>query len=166
MTVTAISGCSSASATYTVDVVDACGSDTLTIDASSPVFNSPAVTYNVRAPAAQLSWTDSAVTSNNGLSSCGTYTWEITLTDGSSAIDPTIFSEGDYTAATKTIVIETIDIAKAASYNIQVKVYYTSHTAISNTKTFTILVQDYCNTNAIITPPTNIGNQVYSIGDS
>ena len=95
MTVTASSGCTTASASYTVEVVTAidCNTDTLTIDGS--IFGSPAYTYNVRAPTSNFSWTDSNVSSDNSLTTCGGYTWEITQTDGFSPIDSSIFVVGD-----------------------------------------------------------------------
>ena len=101
MTITAISGCSSATASYTLDVVDPCATDTLTIDANK--FAEPAATYDIKAPAVTFSWTDSNVSSDNSLTTCGAFTWAITLIDGTTAIDSSIFLEGDYNATTKTI---------------------------------------------------------------
>lgn len=76
VTVKASSGCSFAQETYTVNVQGTCSTDTLTVD--SVQFASPAATYDIRSASLDFSWTDTAVVSDNGLTSCGSFTWEIT----------------------------------------------------------------------------------------
>ena len=118
--------------------MDGCSADTLTISATK--FALPAITYDIRAPTSTFSWTDSDASSDNGFTNCGGLTWAITLTDGSSPIDSSIFTEGDYTAATKTIDIFTADISKAATYNIRVTVSYTDHPGVTQSRDFEIVL--------------------------
>ena len=151
MTVTASSGCSKATASYTVDVQHACHGDTLTI--SPTKFAMPALTYDIGAPMSTFSWTDSDATSDKNYSDCGGFTWTITQTDGITALDSAIFTEGDYTAATKTIDTETAFIGFAGSYDIRVTVKYTNYPAVTKSLDFQIVLQDYCNTNVVVTPP-------------
>ena len=106
-----------------------------------------------------FSWTDSNVSSDNSLTTCGALTWEVTQTDGFTAIDSSVFVEGD-----KTIDIQSDDILKASTYNIRVKVYYTDYSAVTQSLDFSILLQDYCDTNVVVTKPATISTQVYSIG--
>ncbi len=90
-------------------------------------FALPAFTYYIKDAAGVFSWNDSAASSVNNLAyptTCGMFAWTVTKTDGSS-IDSTIFTAGDYTLTTKTIDVYTIDLAKAATYDMQVKVWYT-----------------------------------------
>ena len=103
MTITAISGCSTSSESYTVDVVLGCSSDTLTI--VEPSFLSPTATYNVRDVLSAVNWTDLMISSDNSLISCGAYVWEIWQSDGVTAVDPLVFTHGDYTLPTKTITV-------------------------------------------------------------
>ena len=93
MTYTATSGCSSETASYTVEVREfSCSNDTLTI--STTKFNSdPMDTYNIRDVAKVITWSDSTdVTSSLGLTTttCGDYTWDVTM-DDDSVLDSSIF---------------------------------------------------------------------------
>ena len=84
MTYTATSGCSSETASYTVEVrAFGCSDDTLTI--STTKFNSdPMDTYNIRNVAKVITWSDSTdVSSSLGMTTCGTYTWDVTMDDDS-----------------------------------------------------------------------------------
>ena len=92
-----------------------CKADTLNIDTSK--FGTPAHTYDIRSPKDTFTWTDSAVSSNDGLANCGTYTWEIKKQDGTSDLESTVYTLIDLVSATKTIEIETNDIAKAGNAN-------------------------------------------------
>ena len=80
---------------------DPCLLDTLAIDATK--FANPAIIYDIRSDAITFSWTDSHVTSNNSLSDCGAFTWEIFKSDGTSTIDSAVYTLGDFSAATKII---------------------------------------------------------------
>ena len=95
VTVTASAGCSTTSSiSYTLKIVNNCGSDTLIID--NTVFKtlpSVTLTYDIFDLALSIDWTDSIVTSTLGLlGSCGTLTWTIEMTSGAS-LDNTIFTE-------------------------------------------------------------------------
>ena len=113
VTVTASSGCTTSSVSYTVVVAEAdpCLTDTLTL--GTGVFASPAFTYNIRDDASTFEWTDSAVTSDNSLITCGPFTWEVTKIDG----DSSIFYSEDYASTTKYITVYTTEINKAATYS-------------------------------------------------
>ena len=73
-------------------------------------------------------WTDKAVSSNGGLTICGAYEWEISQTDGDLsnpnkiAWDNTLFT---LDLLARTINVFTEDFSKAATYPMQVKVWYT-----------------------------------------
>ena len=95
VTVTASAGCSTTSSiSYTLKIVNNCGSDTLIID--NTVFKtlpSVTLTYDIFDLALSIDWTDSIVSSTLGLlGSCGTLTWTIEMTSGAS-LDNTIFTE-------------------------------------------------------------------------
>ena len=107
--------------TFSIVVINPCLTDSLSIDTSK--FDSPALTYNVKDGAKALSWTDSVAISVKGLlPTCGTLTWTVTKTDGTT-IDTTVFT-GAYTSATKTFSTYTADFAKAVTYNMRVNVSY------------------------------------------
>ena len=93
VTYTATSGCSSETASYTVEVrAFGCSDDILTI--STTKFNSdPMDTYNIRDVATVITWSDSTdVSSSLGMATtCGTLTWDVTMGDDS-ALDTTIFT--------------------------------------------------------------------------
>lgn len=74
------------------------------------------------------------------------------------AIDASIFTEGDYSLATKTIGIYSEDITQQGTYNMRVTVYYTDYPAVTANLDFSIVLQDYCNTNVVITPPAAIAD--------
>ena len=71
-----------------------------------------------------FAWSDYDASSYNGLIGCGSKVW--TVTDGAGgAIDSTVFTNNLLAVVpTNTIDIYTTDIAKAATYNIEVKVQY------------------------------------------
>lgn len=164
VTVTATSGCSIATATYTVDVLDACSVDSLTIDATK--FANPALTYNVRAPMETLSWTDSHVSSDNGLTDCGALVWTVTQTDSITPIEGSVFTTEDLSDVTKTLDVYTEDYSKAQTYAMRVTVSYSSYPAVTAQLDFTVLVQDYCETDVVITMPSAFGSVNYSIGET
>ena len=89
----------------------------------------------------------------------------MTQSDGTSAIDSAIFTEGDYTAATKLIDIYSEDYALAATYTLIVKVSYQSYPTVSSEHTFYIDVGDLCETSVSITPPALTSIVDYTIGD-
>jgi len=112
-------------------VTSLCLTDTLAV--GTAIFASPAFTYYIKDATGVFSWNDSAASSVNNLAyptTCGAFTWTVTKTDGS-LIDSTIFTTGDYTLSTKTIDVYTTDLAKATTYDMQVKVWYTELPTIS-----------------------------------
>ena len=82
-----------------------CSADSLTIDADK--FASPAHTYEIGSAQETFTWNDSHVTSEDALTDCGGFTWEIYKPGGSeSEIDDSVYSiVGELTDATKTIQI-------------------------------------------------------------
>ena len=136
VTMNVLSGCSTASVSYIVNVVTSnpCNTATLTIDPS--VFGDPAFTYNVRAPKmTTLSWTDSAVTQSE--STCGILVWELYgATESLPLSDASyynIFTHEDLTLTTKEMMAYTTDISHMANYNMLVKVYYRDYTDVKAT---------------------------------
>ena len=69
------------------------------------------------------SWTDAEAISSGGLTFCGAKTWWFENTSDSSAIDDEVFTV-DLTNPTKTVTASTMDISKAATYALTVKVHY------------------------------------------
>ena len=69
------------------------------------------------------SWTDAAAVSTGGLTFCGAKTWWFENTSDSSAIDDDVFTV-DLTNPSKTVTAFTMDISKAATYALTVKVHY------------------------------------------
>jgi hypothetical protein len=116
---------------FSILVTSSCLTDTLTLDTTK--FASPAFTYNVNNAAADFIWTDASVSSDNNLTTCGTFTWTVTKTDGFTAIDSEVFKAGDFNLATKTINVYTADFSKADTYYMQVKVFYTKLPTIFKT---------------------------------
>ena len=109
-----------------------CYTDSLTLDTA--IFALPAFTYYIKDAAGAFSWYDSAAISDNSLVypiTCGTFTWKVLKDDGVTEIDSTVFTAGDFTQAKKTIDVFTSDFAKAGTYNMQVKVWYTELPTIS-----------------------------------
>ena len=90
--------------------------------------------------------------------------WSITQTDGSSAIDSSIFTEGDYTQDPKTIDIYSEVIGQAGTYNIRATVSYVNFSAVTSYLDFTIVLQDDCDTNVAVTPPATISDLSYTVG--
>ena len=81
------------------------------------------------------------MTSTLGLTTCGALTWAVTKTDGSTAIDPDVFTL-DLTS--KTISTYTTLFSKEASYPMQVKVYYSELPTVLKTQNFSIKVINRC----------------------
>ena len=74
--------------------------------------------------------------SENGLTSCGSFTWQITKLDETLAIDSEVYTVGDLDSPTKTILIYTDDISKsgnADSQDFRVTVYYTDYPLVIKT---------------------------------
>ena len=152
-------------ADFDIIVVNPCLTDSLTIVESS--FPSPALTYNLKDSATVFSWTDEDATSVGSLTICGSLTWDITAEDGITAIDSTIFT---LDPAKKTLRVEASDFSKAATYTMQVKVYYTDFQAKYTTRKFDILLQVPCfrktltfETPIISVPPYQIGDPAVDI---
>ena len=85
---------------------DPCSSDTLSIDL--PVFTTPALTYNIYNTAKDFTFDDTAASSSNSLTSCGTFIWTVTNRDGSSLDDSSVFTL-DMVSTTKKVTTETSD---------------------------------------------------------
>ena len=53
------------------------------------------------------------------------------------------------------------------NHSIRVTVSYTDYQTVTSYLDFTILFEDYCNTNVVVTPPlAQISDQTYTIGDT
>ena len=58
------------------------------------IFGSPALVYTIKDKAMDFLWTDEAVISDNGLTTCGAYDWDIKQIDATKSLidfDKTIF---------------------------------------------------------------------------
>ena len=136
----------SATQDFSIDVINRCLLDTLTINAAKFPITTLALTYYVKDAAKVLSWTDADATSTLSLTTCGTRAWTVTKTDGS-AID-TIFT-ALYTAAINSISVQTTLFSKAGTYDMKVKVWYTDLPSVTTTQDFTILVTSPCLTDTL-----------------
>ena len=108
---------------FTIDVINVCPTDTLTI--VTAIFGSPALVYTIKDKATDFLWTDKAVISDNGLTNCGAYGWEITQIDKVTltpiAWDSTIFIPN---IPAKSINVFSNDFLQAGTYPMRVKVWF------------------------------------------
>ena len=106
-------------------------------------FSSPALIYSIKDKPKNISWTDKIVTSNAGLTICGTYEWDIVQTDGATlspnpiALDTNIFT---LELSAKTINVFTEDFSKAGTYPMQLKVWYTEFPSVFEILDFKIVL--------------------------
>jgi len=123
---------------FSIDIVDVCHLDTLSLDVKA--FS---LIYNIKDKPKSLSWSDKTVTSNFGLTICGTYEWEIVQTDGATLdpnpipLDTNIFT---LELSIKTINVYTEDFSKAGTYPMQIKVWYTEFPSVFDRLDFKIVL--------------------------
>ena len=64
---------------------------------------------------------------------CGTYTHELSILATGLALDTNVFPSEDLVSPTKSLSVATNDFTKAQLYSLQLKVYYTDYSAVSDT---------------------------------
>ena len=142
-----------------------CNTDILTIEPSA----FPNLTYKIKSIASVFSWTDSVVKSVKGLgATCGVFTWTVTKNDGVTAIEPAVFSSVLNNLGTNTIAAYTTDFARAGTYTIQVKVWYSNFPLIYAKDEFDFNVVNPCLTDSLTIDPSAFPTPAltYNIGDT
>ena len=104
-------------------------------------------TYSITVAAA--TYTVPAFTSSVSSTICGNWVYTITQSDGSTALDSSVFTS--VTPATPRVTVYTTDEAKVATYAVLVKGYQGTYTGHTTTMTFNVIVNIDCSLNTITT---------------
>lgn len=98
------------STSYTLEVKSLCWVQTITIDSSSAVFASPALTQDVWQPEQSIHWSDADLTFEYPGVDCGAVAFSVVNQDDS-AIDASVFTAvlSDVLGATQTLSVHTED---------------------------------------------------------
>ena len=119
--------------------ISSCATDELEIDTDNAAFND--ITYTIGEGSESTSWGDDVVTSLNALTDCGNIVWTIIDSDtGVTPADPPFTTT--ITPSTRTIKVESNDLAHAKVYNLRATFQYEDYSTVQESIDIKVTVKE------------------------